>query len=371
MNANPYRNITYNKSPWQNFLSQLGFRTQADAWQENMDVQAREYDAAILQKQYDEEYNDPQSQVARERAAGLNPDINGGQNIDPGSAAPLGEDPSTPMQTSGEENVLSDFANGVMNIFSSSLGILQSFQGLNRNHLENTLLSLQGESDFTSWANGLATRFLPTSPDPVIDEDSGAAHTWQYHALQSANLFAKKALPRKMRNKFLSHVQSFWNSAPGDAEAYKTWKGIQEERFGYAMSRGKYGDLTIDDVLFGIADRLGPLAMAQLESGLNREVSENNAAIEKAGYEGDLYQHLDSQSAASAANSSNRSTTELNDVQSKLRKSMKDILDYLKDASSGTGIGAGLAKIAYALMSMQSFGMLPSVSVPGVGSLNF
>ena len=61
--------------------------SEADAWQENMSVQAAEYDAAIVQKAYDEQYNQPSEQVARMNAAGLNPDISGGENINPGEAA--------------------------------------------------------------------------------------------------------------------------------------------------------------------------------------------------------------------------------------------------------------------------------------------
>ena len=366
LDANPYRNVTYNVSPWQKFLSALGFRTQADAWKENMTIQANEYDAGILAKQADEQYNSPTAQAQRMQAAGMNPNLNGGQSIDSGSAAPMGEDPSTPMQSTGEEGVLTEFANGVMSIFSSSLGILETFQGINRNHLQNTLLAIQGESDFAAWANGLATRFLPSTPDPVIDEETGAATTWQHHALQSANMFAKRTMSRKLRSKFISHVQSFWNSAPGDAEAFKAWKSVQDEGLGYAVSRGKYGDLTNQDVLFGIAERLGPLVRESLESGLNKEVAENNASIEKAGYEGSYYQHLSAEDAASAANSTNKAAKEMNDVNSKLRHCMNDILDFLKDASSGKGVGAGLAKIAYALFSMQSLGMLPNIKIPGL-----
>ena len=139
IDANPYRNIEYTKTPWQNFLTSLGFRTQADAWKENMQVQANEYDAAIMQKQYDEHYNDPQSQVQRMRAAGLNPDIDGGSSIDSGSAAPPGEDPSTPMQTTADDaSQLLSFGQSVMSAVTSAIGMASGIQGLQRNRLQYT-----------------------------------------------------------------------------------------------------------------------------------------------------------------------------------------------------------------------------------------
>lgn len=104
LDQNPYRNLTYRKSPWQNLLTNLGFRTEADAWQENMSVQAAEYDASIAQKAYDEQYNTASAQAERMRAAGINPDIDGGSSISPGEAASPAQDPSTPMQTTGDDD---------------------------------------------------------------------------------------------------------------------------------------------------------------------------------------------------------------------------------------------------------------------------
>ena len=133
LDANPYRGIEYTKSPWQKFLSWLGFRTEADAWKENMAVQANEYDAGIVQKAYDEDYNDAQSQVQRMKAAGLNPDLDP-SSVSPGESASMGEDPSVPMQTTGEESQVYQFATGIMSIASTAIGLVGSIQGISRNH---------------------------------------------------------------------------------------------------------------------------------------------------------------------------------------------------------------------------------------------
>lgn len=93
---NPYVGRTYNKSGWQKFLGKLGFRSPADQWLEDMQMQAAEYDAGIAQKMNDREYDDPANQVMRQRAAGLNPDLDGGSNIGTGDPGVSPEDTSNP-----------------------------------------------------------------------------------------------------------------------------------------------------------------------------------------------------------------------------------------------------------------------------------
>ena len=165
--SNPYRNQEYKESGWQKFLSSLGFRTQADAWKENMSVQAAEYDAALAQKQFDTEYNSPSEQAARMRAAGLNPDLDP-SSIDSGSAAPMGEDPSTPMQSTGDEETLGRVANGIMSAFTSALGIVTTFQGIHRNHLENLLLGFNSSKAISDFAKDNWQSMLPESAESEI-----------------------------------------------------------------------------------------------------------------------------------------------------------------------------------------------------------
>lgn len=214
IDANPYRNAGYKVRPWQQFLSWLGFRTQADAWQENMAVQASEYDQAILQKQYDEEYNSPAEQMARMRTAGLNPDIDGGSSIDSGSAQSLGEDPSTPMQATGDEQTIMNFADTIMQIGSTALGLVGSVQGIARNRMENTLLSTQNESAITDLATRMAPFFVPQTDDPTQE---GAS--WQTQALTNAQIFSR-SMDKRTKKRFLDTIQSYWNGAYGEAKSY-------------------------------------------------------------------------------------------------------------------------------------------------------
>ena len=249
LDANPYRNVNYNVSPWQKLLSALGFRTQADAWRENMTIQANEYDAAILQKQADEQYNDPTSQVARERAAGLNPDINGGQNIDPGSAAPMGEDPSTPMQSTGDELPLA-VANQILGAFSSAIGMIGSFQGMQRNHLQNILLELDTEQKRSDFFGSLSGLMLPTTDHP----DGVQNYDWKSVALKNARGFSR-TLPKKMQKEFIDYQERFFNSAIGEGESFDAFRKRVLAGRGNAVESGTFWT-EINEVLPAVVEPL-------------------------------------------------------------------------------------------------------------------
>lgn len=346
---NPYRDQEYYESPWQGFLYNLGFRTQADAWRENMSVQAAEYDAAIAQKLRDEEYNSPLQQAARLRAAGINPDLEGGANVDPGSAAPMPEDPSTPMQSTGEEGSIMNFANGVLGCFTSALGIASSIQGVQRNRLQNNLLSLENESNFSEFARKMFPFFLPESPETKTLED-GSSQSWQYGALERAKLFAGN-MPRSMQRKFLSSVQSFWNSAPGSAEAYKSWRDRVTNRKGYYNDSSYFYDES-DQVLRVIADGL---QSTNEDIYKLRQKADKSAALaddaENKNRE-DYATELDGKLQGAAENAANDVSKQNNEMVGIMRQSLTKMIHNLDKLSKESGLKGGLATIAMSLLSM-------------------
>lgn len=101
------------KSGYQDFYNQLH--------QQNMAA------AQDLIDEYNQrEYNDPQQQVAREKAAGINPELSGGQNISPGTAGdatPVRE--ATPVTHPG-----GDAVSGTMQIFDFAKDVVTSVVGM-------------------------------------------------------------------------------------------------------------------------------------------------------------------------------------------------------------------------------------------------
>lgn len=134
--SNPYRNLNYKKSFWQNFASALGFRTDADRFLEDAQVNAAEYDAGIFSMMQQNQFNSPAAQASRMRDAGLNPDLLGTGDV--AAAASPTEDPNGMSQNVGDE--FSDFGNTVASVFSRAMTIFKDFKSLEQ---MNTIIDSQ------------------------------------------------------------------------------------------------------------------------------------------------------------------------------------------------------------------------------------
>lgn len=359
--SNPYVNRDYYESPWQSFLGSLGFRTGADAWRENMATQAAEYDAQIALKKYDEEYNLPINQVARMRAAGINPDLNGGQSIDPGSAAAVQDDPSTPIQSQGEEGVLIDVANGALSAFSTALGMVGTIQGVQRNHLDNLLALIRNEDEFSKYAKSISGSLLPPSPQP----DGIQNFDWKSIAVRNAETFAQQQLPKKMRSKFVDFQKQYWDSAFGEGDTYETFRNRINSRKGYFLdSNVNYSE--VDDVLMKIVSPIADATEKLISQNLDTELAQSKAAESAAETEKDYQDSLNGKTMAAAQNASNKSASESKESLSVVQGTIKDILKGLKVSSKKKGLEGALSSIALALISgmylYTQSGIHPSVS---------
>lgn len=364
--ANPYKGAAkkYWISPWQDFLSLLGIRTKSDAWRENMYIQEKEYDAAIAQKQYDEEYNLPVNQVARMRAAGLNPDISGGDGIDSGSAAPLGEDPSTPMQSTGDEETIMNFANGVFSLFSTAIGLTSGVQGVVRNRLENNLLSIQGESSLAQFAEQMFPFFLPNTPDPEIGED-GSVTSWQSRALGQAQLFTR-GMPKKMQDRFLTQIYGYWNSAPGEAKSYDEWKNRVTSRKGYYNEKN-YMYSESDEVLQIISSEFQE--MNEKIAKMQQDTAVSGEEAQQAQNENirDYATALDGTLQGETENAENKVKKQNAEMVGIMRDSLSNMIKGLEKLSNEPGFKGGIASTMMALLSMFQL-YISSQGMPSVRS---
>lgn len=144
--SNPYKDINYRQSPWQKFLStRLGLRTKYDTAMEQADIQSKEYLYGLLQQQYQNEYNDPSSQAARMRQAGMNPDLLGTEGVE-GSATPpadnsvMSPDTFSPDTVPVQEIVqtASTAFGALESAVTSAFSVAQSLQSLNAGRIANS-----------------------------------------------------------------------------------------------------------------------------------------------------------------------------------------------------------------------------------------
>lgn len=94
---------------------------------------AAEYMSQILDAHRQQEYNDPAAQMARQKAAGLNPELNGGQNISSGETPGATPDDTPPVVEAVDDlaagsQVMSIGMSIFQNVFSA-VGAIQQIHG--------------------------------------------------------------------------------------------------------------------------------------------------------------------------------------------------------------------------------------------------
>lgn len=355
--ANPYRGLRYNKSPWQNVLHWLGFRTEADAFDENMATQAAEYDASIAQKAYDEQYNSAAMQAERMRAAGLNPDLSGGSNISPGEAASPAQDPSTPMETSGQEAELHNFASTVMSLFSSGLGIVEAIQGVRARNLNNRLTAWQTEGYIAQYAKDMFPYMLPNSPEPAgIDPNT---YDWKAETLRNAERFSGK-LPKSLRKAFYDHIERFWDSAPAEKDALLEFvERVKASKEYHKESSSNYSEFT--SVMRDIWEPLGKLAEKNFVQALKTEGAQLTTEEAEAKETAEYLKSHDATLEGQAENKENTARGEVADYTTEIKSTINQIMTNLQSTASKGGFDGFFANVLLLLFSLNADNLLPKL----------
>lgn len=115
-------------------LSGLGFRTSYDDFVEQARINAAEYDASIASIQMQNQYNSPAAEALRMRAAGLNPDLQGIQDVAE-SAQPTEDPNGMPAQDSRAEaqqawNSFQAFGQLVVSSMTAGMSLYKEFIGI-------------------------------------------------------------------------------------------------------------------------------------------------------------------------------------------------------------------------------------------------
>ena len=257
---NPYRNLTYKKSGWQNFLSALGFRTDAERWQEDAQVNANEYDAGIFSMMQQNEFNSPQAQAERMRQAGLNPDLLGIGDVQ--EAASPTEDPNGMSQNVGDE--FADFGNTIVSVFSRAMAVFKDFKSIQQ---MNTIIDGQNIDNAVKMT-GAIDSFIESS---LSAEDMVDFETYQQrmHDLSSQDLLVQNAeqlgFSRRQRPQYYRLMHDRLLSMSTDKKAYELFKGRIDAMAGAKESevnpfsfgvRGTYeptGESAVDIMVKGLS----------------------------------------------------------------------------------------------------------------------
>lgn len=155
--ANPYVNQTYHKTWIDKAFGGL-FRTGYDKWLNEMQLNAAQYDAGIVDLQQQNQYNSEVAKSARMRDAGLNADLLGtGDVSDAASTNPDPQDVQIPEAEGSQVlGIVSQVGMSMVDLIPKTLSFMSNLSQLRGIRMDNDLKELQ----FGNNAVDFATKFF-------------------------------------------------------------------------------------------------------------------------------------------------------------------------------------------------------------------
>lgn len=156
---NPFTGIDPHKelSWWNRFTDALGFTNYSGRLENQYDLAAAQWQSEYDLAMADRQYNSPEEQVARMRAAGLNPDLNGGQNISSGESElanneanqktiePIRELDSVMSVFGKAMQFAASFLQGGLGMALDTVQTLAGFHSSDMSSMDSVLSGLKGE----------------------------------------------------------------------------------------------------------------------------------------------------------------------------------------------------------------------------------
>lgn len=335
--ANPYANFDYKHTWWQKLLEGLGFRTNYDQYKESMAVNAREYEAELAEKAHNEEFDSPLAQSQRYREAGINPDING--DVSAGSSSAMEPDPNAPIQPNADVESIGQFANTVLGLFSTAVGLSQDVLSLGqiRNAVETgNIANAQGILDF---GMKTAASFIPEQY-PEGDPD------WVNRASSLAYDATSPFLSKRQQKQYRQALNALYSSAPTQASQWKSWKENAANKIDWFQTTSSkfFGDGS-DEVLRIISDNIMKYSDKIFEQGKMNEAQ----SVEK---QAQYLNNIDTGLQAEVENVTNKRNLESGSIDAVLNECLNSIVQDLRDRSESNKRGHSMAQVALLVFSL-------------------
>lgn len=338
---NPYRNLEYKQSFWQRIASALGFRTGADKFAEQAQLNAAEYDADVFALMQQNDFNSPSEQAERMREAGLNPDLLGTGDVAP--AAQMRNDANGMQPTEGEGTdffqVASLVSQGVLDLIPQVMSFATNLQQLKGIRVDNDLKELS----FGQNARQAAEDFFLSSVTEQDYREAFEKNDWT-NVLQASTANAKYLADtflssKKARNAFNLSYGLYSRSLAAKMAKYQTYEKFEEARKGLFELRGSTwfsdDDATMESLMKSF---LEPIQKYQ-----NKLAEYNAVRLDKKNPERDQFlenlqrdnqilyeQNIDSAQQARAENSQNELVEQQNSIITATNELFSDIMEALR-----------------------------------------
>lgn len=231
--SNPYRTASSKRTFWDDVANAFGFRSSWDIADEQRIQAGKEYDAQIAQLKTEDEYNSPEQQAERMRAAGMNPDLLGTEGVS--QAGEFAQEQTSP-DYSGKEQVgkAVQFVGALTQVIST---------GVNMTTGVASALGLFEELKSKSYSNAdklidLAEKFVGNfAPNPSAGQSPEQQAEFMYK--YAGDWADRNHIKGKNKKVFMDNVSSFyaWHKASiydrdsKNQEAKKEWGRITNSKY--------------------------------------------------------------------------------------------------------------------------------------------
>lgn len=332
--------------------SLLGDTSARDAYYGDLKNKQNQFLSEVLNAQHQEEYNSAGAQMQRERAAGLNPDLNGGSGIDAGAAAdndqPFSESPTSMFGSS-------DSVKEVGSIILQAVSFGQSFvSGLQA-------LGTQ-EIDMATKLQPIVSDYLDNNVSPwTYDEDTKQWLAPQFDESVLDDFSRKHFRSSRIRRAFKMQVHHNF----GSAKQYARNFGFGLDASGKLRETGN--ELSLRQTLGSLAPRdVEPIVL------IANELNEMAVEVQKYNAKFDRDYAKEKSTHGKDFAESEVETTKLNTAQAKAQEkqahideivnsSLERIFKMLEDQSKKGGISGAICSGALLFFSAMRLNMLPSL----------
>lgn len=342
---NPYRNLNYNKSSWQEFLSWLGFRTDADRFQEEAQMNALQTDFGIYQQMYQDEYNSETAKAARMRAAGENPDLLGTGQVSEASS-PV-EDPQGMSPGATEEGVLGQVTSGVISAFNTAFGMASQLL-----QLDGMRSDIEGKnvSNAEQMMNVIQQRVLGLTPAEGFKTDEEFAAWKKKTELQLRNDYGRAFFKGSSLRRWNRSIDDFIGTLPTSRDQYDAWRQRLGSAKDYLVGRETFWDEALD-VFRTINQWRFELREATEKNTEDTKLIESEAAVETAANELEYQTHLQPGERARAQNEEWRRQAEGETFSGIINKHLAKLGTMLDELSQQGGLRGLLSEILIFILS--------------------
>lgn len=243
--ANASRKNTYRDTFWDRVRKFFGGKLGSEEMQELLDQEDQTLLTELLNAQREQENNSPEAQIARLRAAGLNPDLTGGESITPGEASQIDDETlgsalspglsavqqsaiDLPVQVA---NTIMDAAGSVMTLISSGMNVGFALQNQDFKEMESLFSFSKQMNDLGSFLpligigfDDVSNQFYDDNGNLTLELMSDKVKNELYK--QRANYRhprSRKIFDNLFQNFFSSKsLESYYNSKAGQRKAIQS-----------------------------------------------------------------------------------------------------------------------------------------------------